>query len=390
MYKLDELHDRSNNQSIKWGMVEELFGAKDILPLWVADMDFKTAPPIIEALSERVEEGIYGYTKPEESYFNSFINWCRNRHQWEIDLKELLYSPGVVPALIFTIESLTEKNDRILIQTPVYGPFARSINDHHRRVVENPLLCDNGYYTMDFDHMEAQFQEGVKVMIFCSPHNPVGRVWQEHELLQLTKLIEKYDILVISDEIHSDLILKGYKHTPLASFESIKNKVITCMAPSKTFNLAGLQSSIIHTYNQDYLDQLKITYEKMDMKINNCFGQVAFEAAYNHGQPWLEAVLSYIEDNIDYCIDYINNHIEGISVRKPEGTYLLWLDCRSLNMSHEALKTFMAEKAKVGLTDGGFFGDLGEGYMRLNVATPRANIVEGLRRISDAVKAMGD
>lgn len=388
-YNFDEYRERRNSDAVKMDFVEVMFGSKDVLPMWVADMDFRTAQPIIDALSERVNHGIYGYTSLSDGYYQSFIDWVKRRHDWTVEKDWLIYSPGVVPTLIYAVQTLTEVGDKIVIQSPVYGPFKGAIENHGRVLVDNPLKCDNGQYQMDFDDLEETFKSGVKAMIFCNPHNPVGRVWTKEELSQLKDLIVKYNVYLISDEIHSDLTLKGHKHIAIASLdEELAKRTITCMAPSKTFNLAGLQSSIVVVSNPELKARLRESYEKMDMNLNNCFGQVAFEAAYNHGEEWLEQLLDYIENNMDFVVDYIETNIPEIKVYKPEGTYLMWFDFRALGMTHEALKAFLNEKAKVGMTGGDFFGKTGEGFMRYNVATTRERVKQGLKQIEAAIKEL--
>ena len=388
-YNFDEKHDRSNNQSIKYEFIEENFGSKDVIPMWVADMDFKTAQPIIDALQERVLQGIYGYTAFTDGYFNSFINWVSKRHDWDVSRESLIYSPGVVPSLIYSIKALTEPGDSIIIQSPVYGPFRFSIENHDRKVVYNPLRLTDGIYRMDFEDLMNKIDQGAKTMIFCNPHNPIGKVWLREDLETLAKILVEKDVTLISDEIHSDLIFKGHKHIPMASInDEMKNRTITCMAPSKTFNLAGLQSSIIVVSNSEIKAKLDEMFDSMDMKHNNCFGQVAFEAAYNEGEEWLEQALEYIEANADYVNAYVKEHLHEIKTYKPEGTYLMWLDCRALGMTQEMLEKFMASHAKVGLTSGTFFGEEGKGFMRINLATPKETVEKGMHQIENAVRQL--
>lgn len=388
-FNFDEKHDRTNNQSLKWGMMEDVFGREDLLPLWVADMDFKTSDHIVQALSNRVAEGIYGYTVRVDSYYEAFTNWVKRRHGWSVKNEDIIYSPGVVPSLVFMIQALTNEGDALIVQPPVYGPFKRSIVDHKREVLNNPMILKDGHYTLDYDNLEKQIDAGGKVLIFCNPQNPVGRVWKKDELEKLAEIVVRKKIIVISDEIHSDLMLSGQKHIPLASLnDDIKSRTITCMSPSKTFNLAGLQSSVIVVSDDDLKMKVNKIFEVMDMKINNCFGQVAFEAAYNHGEEWLSELLDYIEDNMNYVINYFEEHLHEITIRKPEGTYLLWMDCRALGFTHHQLTEFMIDKAGLALTDGTFFGEEGEGFMRMNVACPRSTLEQAMKQLSSAIKHM--
>lgn len=387
-YNFDKVHDRSKNQSVKWDALKEVFGAADILPMWVADMDFVTAEPVVNALVSRANEGIFGYTMEVDNYKQSIIDWCSKRHEWDIKRDCLIYSPGVVPTLSLCIRLFTEVSDKVIIQPPVYGPFERVVKDNGRELVFNMLKKDDsGYYTMDFEDLESKFKEGTRTMILCNPHNPIGRVWSKKELVKLAELVVKYDVLVISDEIHSDLVLKGNKHIPLASIsKEVSNNIITCMAPTKTFNLAGVQTSFIVVEDKEKHNLLLQGFEHIDITRNNCFGQVASIAAYEDGEEWLEQMLDYIEGNIDVLIDYVNKNIPEIKVRKPEGTYLIWLDLTSLEMNNDKLKDFMVKKAKIALTDGAFFGLGGDGYMRFNVATPREKVIQGIKQIEEAIK----
>lgn len=386
-YNFDEYHERKSTHAIKECYLKESFGREDLLSMWVADMDFKTAEPIIKALEKRVLHGIYGYTAIHDGYYDAFVQWVDRRHQWCIEKEWLIYSPGVVPTLIFSIQAVTEVGDKIVIQSPVYGPFRKSIEDHDRQVVYNPLVFKEGRYQMDFEGLENLFKKGAKAMILCNPHNPVGRVWQLEELEKLTELLLVYDVYLISDEIHSDLILKGHKHIPIASMnENIRKRTITCMAPSKTFNLAGLQSSIVVVADEGLRNKLKVAYGKMDIHINNCFGQVAFETAYNEGEPWLNQLLDYIEANMDFAVAYIEDNIPEVKAYKPEGTYLMWLDFRNLNMNNDELNEFLINKAKVALNNGITFGEEGCCFVRLNLATTREKVEKSLQQIALAIK----
>ena len=386
-YNFDEIHDRSNNQSVKWDALEDVFGSSDLLPMWVADMDFKTADPIIAALKERLEQGIYGYTVEVNDYKQSIVDWCKKRHDWNIKTEWLMYSPGVVPSIAFAIQNFTNENDKVIIQPPVYGPFEINVLNNDRKVLLNPLIKDEtGYYTMDFEDFEKKIDEGGKLFILCNPHNPIGRVWTKKELEKLAEIVVRRNIKVISDEIHSDIILKGYKHIPFASISSEAERLtITLMAPTKTFNLAGIQTSVIIASEKEDFDKLEKAFDKIDITRNNCFGQVASIASYRKGEEWLEQLLEYVEGNIDFLVDYVKKNIPDVKVTKPEGTYLVWLDFNCLGYDNEELQNFMIKKAKIALTDGDFFGYGGEGFMRFNVATPREKVEEGIRRISEAI-----
>lgn len=387
-YNFDLVQNRSDNEAIKWEALEDFYGSKDLLPLWVADMDFKTSDEIISSINLRANQGIYGYTALNDDYFNAYIKWVKKSHDMTVKSEELIYSPGVVMSLILIIRALTSVGERILIQTPVYGPFKRSIEEHQRTVVYNPLIENDGDYQMDFKHLESSFKSGIKMMILCNPHNPMGRVWSYETLTRLSELVQKYHVTVISDEIHSDLILKGYKHNPLVMFKMIEMQVITLMSPSKTFNLAGLQSSIVLVKAPAMRELIQAKFEQFDVKINNCFGQVAFKAAYNYGRPWLDEALEYIENNMDYVVAFIKKHLHEIKVTKPQGTYLLWLDCRHLGFNQKQLDEFMVHNAKLALTTGAFFGEEGHGFMRMNVACSRLVLEKAMAGLHHAIQAL--
>jgi len=388
-YNFDEHHDRSENQAIKLEFLEPMFGEKELLPMWVADMDFPAAQPILDALKERLEQGIFGYTALSDTYYNAFVKWVDRRHNWSIKKDHLIYSPGVVPSLIFSVLTMTNPGDKVIIQTPVYGPFKSTVENHGRQVVLNPLNKTQEGYKMDLEDLKSKIDDQTKMILFCNPHNPVGKVWSKEDLQGLAELVVEHDLVLVSDEIHSDLILKGHKHFPIASFnKEIASRTITCMAPTKTFNLAGLQTSVLVVENDEMREKLKHQFEIMDLKINNCFGQVAFEAAYDHGEEWLDQLLDYIEGNIDFSMDYIEKNIPEISVSKPEGTYLMWFDMSSLNLTHKELMDFVVKEAKLAMTSGDFFGQEGRGYMRYNVATTRAKVKKGLEQLETAIKRL--
>lgn len=386
-YNFDCIIDRSNNFSAKWSEMEKKYGSNDLLPMWVADMDFKTAPCIVDAIRERLDQEIYGYTTRPDSYNESIVNWVKKRHDWDIKSEWLIYSPGVIPSISLLIQQLTKEGDKIIIQQPVYSPFANVVKDNNRELVVNSLKKDeNGRYVMDYEDLESKIDKNVKLFILCNPHNPVGRVWEKEELIKLGEICLKNDIKVISDEIHSDIIFKSYKHTPFASIsEAFAKNSITCIAPTKTFNIAGLQTSVVVLPNEDDYKLLDKAFTTIDIKRNNCFSLVASQAAYNHGEEWLEELLEYIEGNIDFLIDYLKTNIPQVKVVKPEGTYLVWLDFSDLGLDDDDLSHLIKEKAKVALNNGLAFGVEGKGYQRINLACPRSMVKESLERIKKAV-----
>lgn len=386
----DELYERRNTRSVKWDMLKEVFQSEDVLPMWVADMDFKAPDEVNNALAKRAQHGIYGYTVIDDDVSDSIINWLQKRHGWTIDKTWLSYSPGVVTSLHMAVQAFTEPNDKILIQTPVYTPFYNIISEHNREVVKNPLINKDNYYTIDFDDFEEKLKGGVKAFILCSPHNPVGRVWKKQELEKIAKLCLKYNVMIFSDEIHSDLTFPGERHIPIASLsEEIADQTITCMAPSKTFNLAGLDASYVITTDKDKRKKLEATFSKQGLhNMLNTMGNTALEAAYTHGEAWLDELVALLKNHTDYVTEMFAKHTPQLKVVQSEGTYLLWVDCSELGMNSEELNTFMIEKARVGLNAGVSYGEEGEKYMRINIACPRATLEEGVDRIIKAVKSL--
>ena len=388
-FNFDRIIDRTNNFSAKWSEMNKNFGTNNLLPMWVADMDFLTAPCVMEALKDRLEQGIFGYTTRPSSYNESIVNWLDNRFSWKINQEWLMFSPAVITSISLLIQNLTQKNDKIMIQEPVYSPFHNIVESNERNLVISPLVkLDDGSYVMDYEDIEAKIKD-VKVFILCNPHNPVGRVWTREELTRLGEICLKHNVLVISDEIHSDIILKNHKHTPFASIsKEFSENTITCMAPTKTFNLAGLQSSFLVISNPYYYEVMDKAFSILDIKRNNAFSLVATEAAYNYGEDWLYELIKYIEDNVDFAIDYIKNHIPQLKVKKPEGTYLLWVDFSNLNVDKKDLKNALINKGRIALSDGSSFGIGGDGYYRINLACPRSMVLEGLKRIEFAIKSL--
>ena len=388
-FNFDKIIDRTNNFSAKWSEMNKNFGTNNLLPMWVADMDFLTAPCVMEALKDRLEQGIFGYTTRPSSYNESIVNWLDNRFSWKINQEWLMFSPAVITSISLLIQNLTQKNDKIMIQEPVYSPFHSIVESNERNLVISPLVkLDDGSYVMDYEDIEAKIKD-VKIFILCNPHNPVGRVWTSEELTRLGEIFLKHNVLVISDEIHSDIILKNHKHTPFASIsKEFRENTITCMAPTKTFNLAGLQSSFLVISNPYYYEVMDKAFSILDIKRNNAFSLVATEAAYNYGEDWLYELIKYIEDNVDFAIDYIKNYMPQLKVKKPEGTYLLWVDFSNLNVDKKDLKNALINKGRIALSDGSSFGIGGDGYYRINLACPRSMVLEGLKRIEFAINSL--
>ncbi|WP_036222519.1 MalY/PatB family protein [Mesoaciditoga lauensis] len=387
-YNFDEYVERRNTKSVKWDGMKEVFGTEDALSMWVADMDFLSPPEVVNALIERAKHGVYGYTLKDEGFYNSFINWIKKRHNWEIERKWIVATPGVVSAISLAILAFTKPSDEIILQPPVYYPFFRVVSGLGRKIVYNPLKFENGKYTMDFDDLERKINGKTKMLILCSPQNPTGRVWTEEELSKLGNICKRNDILIASDEIHADIVYKEYKHTPIASLSDFANNTITFMAPSKTFNVAGLNTAMTIIQNEELLKSFSMMLENMGLGIGNVFGITASQAAYENGEEWLEALLDYLKENLEFLKLFVAERMPQVKIVEPEGTYLVWLDFRSLNMSDEELRTFMLEKAKVALDDGYIFGPGGSGFQRINIATPRKLLKEGLERMEKALNSL--
>ncbi|TCP31279.1 cystathionine beta-lyase [Scopulibacillus darangshiensis] len=379
--------ERFNTASVKWDETENLFGDKDILPMWVADMDFRIPDEVVEALKNRAEHGIFGYTTRSESYLNAVVDWMKERHQWDVKKEWLCHSPGVVTGLSLIVDAFTKPGDKVVIQPPVYYPFTKVVLKHGRDLVFNPLKFEDNRYTMDFDDLERKLDPDVKLLILCSPHNPVGRVWTKEELTRLGEICLKHGGIVVSDEIHFDLVFKEHQHVPFATIsEAFANNAIVCTAPSKTFNLASLQTSNIIIPNDGLRETYTAQLEKYSLGMPNAMGMVAAEAAYRYGEEWLDQCIDYVKENLDFMTDYISKNIPKIKVIQPEGTYLAWLDCRLLDLEEKKQEELMLKKAKVAFDEGYIFGQGGTGFTRINLACPRSILVEGLKRLEQAVK----
>ncbi|WP_457558133.1 MalY/PatB family protein [Candidatus Harpocratesius sp.] len=388
---LNKIHDRKNTDSIKWNskLLNEWFHVKDVLPLWVADMDFRVPEAVIEAIKDRAEHGIFGYSFADDSYYQAVINWFDQNHNWKIKKNWILITPGVVPAINMLIQTFSRPGDQIIIQEPVYYPFKEGILANGRRPLINELKIVNGRYEMDFEDLEKKIQKKrVKMLILCSPHNPVGRVWSREELKTLGDLCLKNNILVISDEIHCDLIFSSHSHIPFASICSeFAENSITCTAASKTFNIAGLQASNIIIPNSSLRNEFKTTLQALGLSGGaNIFGMLAIKTAYNKGKEWLKNVLSYIYQNYLFLKEFFSKYLFEAFVFPLEGTYLVWVDFRSLGITSKELDVLLKHQAKVLLDDGGMFGECGQGFQRFNIACPRLVLEETLNRIVNAVR----
>lgn len=378
MFNFDEVIQRRGTKSAKWD------ARPNVLPLWVADMDFLVPEAITEAIIERAKHGIYGYTLPPAEYYQAIIDWVQRRHGWTIKKEWIVFSPGVVPALATSVKAFSQPGDKVLIQPPVYYPFYSSIENNGRRVVGNSLVYKDDHYSINFEDLaEKASDPRVKVMILCNPHNPVGRVFTEDELRKLSQICLDNNVLLVSDEIHCDLIHKGHKHIPLASLdEKFAANSITCMAPSKTFNLAGLQTSFIIIPD----DKIRASFQAANpVSGGNLFGVEAVIAGFTKGEPWLEAVMDYVAGNLQFLKDYAAEHIPGMKVIEPEGTYLVWVDCSKVTKDPKHLDDLILNKAKVWLDDGCMFGPGGECFQRINLACPRSILEEALEKMAEVL-----
>ncbi|UCF55975.1 MAG: PatB family C-S lyase [Deltaproteobacteria bacterium] len=389
VYDFDTIIDRTSKNSVKWTLMKRVTGLDDLIPLWVADMDFTAPPEVVEALKERAAHPIYGYTVPTEGYYNGLINWMDKRHGWSgVEKDWILYTPGVVAGFSIAIQAYSQPGDKVVIQPPVYYPFKRQILGTGRQVVENPLKIVDGYYEMDFEDLAEKIDERTRMIILCSPHNPVSRVWKREELEKLVEVCEEKDILIVSDEIHNDLILGEIKHTPTATIsEEAFQRTITLVAPSKTFNLAGLTNANAIIPNKKLREAFRSQASKGSGH-NNIFGMVAQDAAYNKGEAWLEELLTYLRGNLKYLEEFIAKKIPGLELFPLEGTYLAWVDCTSLGMNDEELNEFMLKKAKLWLDEGTLFGTGGSMFMRINLACPRSLLKQALENLEKAVNQL--
>ena len=387
-YDFDRIIERRNTSSVKWDLADDIFGGRDLLPMWVADMDFTSPPAVIDALRERANHGIFGYTAASESYYKSVIDWMRRRHGWDIRKEWIHFTPGVVPALGLLLQTYARSGDEIIVQRPVYYPFMRVIKDCGCQVVNNPLLYENGRYCMDMDDLERKIKRRkVRAVILCSPHNPVGRVWTHEELHSFLRICVERNILVISDEIHGDLMLGGRTFIPLASLcdDSMMRKVITCTSPSKTFNLAGLHAANIIIPDEYLSREFRTTLEKNGIQGPNAFGAVACEAAYNGGDEWLDELLLYLKGNLDFMRKFIIERIPYVRMVEPEGTYLVWLHFQSLDVEADEIMRLLVRDGGIALDPGTLFGREGTGFMRINIGCPRSILADAMQRIERVI-----
>lgn len=383
----DTVPNRRGTNCFKYDFAREMGMPEDVLPLWVADMDFPTAPAVLERLHALAEHGIFGYTGVKDAYFSAVHNWYAQRFGWETQRSWLVTTPGVVFAIAIAIRAFTQKGDAILIQQPVYYPFANKVTENDRQLVVNPLVLKNGRYEMDFADMERKIVDyHVKMLLLCSPHNPVGRVWTKEELLRVGEICQKHGVLVVSDEIHADFTYAGHTHRVFASVKSeFADFTITCTAPSKTFNLAGLQNSNIFIPNRQLRHAYKKELSACGCGGTNCMGMAACQAAYEAGADWLEQLKQYLAGNLAYIRQFLREKLPEIALIEPEGTYLVWLDLRKLGLTEQQQRQLIVQDAKLWLDTGTLFGQGGEGFERINIACPRTTIEQAMQRLEHAV-----
>jgi cystathionine beta-lyase len=385
-HNFDEIVNRKGTNSYKYDLRKKIFGTDDVYPLWVADTEFKAPDFILNPIRERLDHGILGYTLTDKGYYQSIIDWQDKCHGWQVKSNWIKYSPGVVPSLFASVLAFTNPGDKVIIQTPVYHPFYYAIQDTGRHILKNPLILKDGRYYMDLDDLKSKIDEQTKLIFICNPHNPTSSVWKRKELEDICEICLKNNIIIISDEIHSDIVHKPYKHIPTASLsEEISDRTITLMAPSKTFNIAGLNSSYIISSNEKILKQLNFYFEGLHIG-PNIFALEATKAAYNNGYDWLQQLLQYYAANIKVVKEFLSNRLPKIGLIDPEGTFLLWLDFRKYGLSQADLNKIIVEKAKIGLSDGTTFGIEGIGFQRLNIGCPTKLLTEALFALEGAFK----
>jgi len=386
-FDFDREIPRAGTSCLKYDGREAYFGNGDVIPLWVADMDFAAPEAVTQALVQRASHPVYGYTLHPESMFEALISWLRRRHGWDIQREWIVMCPGVVPSLHAAVLAFTQPGDAVIVQPPVYAPFFSAVQTIGRCLVQNPLRLVNGRYTMDLDHLEQCAAGGARLLLLCSPHNPVGRVWNKQELVEVINIARRHGLTILSDEIHADLVYPGNRHAVLATLAESGDKVITAIAPSKTFNIPGLALSALIVTDPEQRAAIHKAFDLLHVGTFNPFSIAAFEAAYDKGEPWLVSLLDYLNGTRDLVRSFLVEHLPGIHMIEPEGTYLLWLDCRELGMDDRQLRNFFIQQAKVGLNPGTLFGEGGSGFMRMNIGAPRQIVAMALEQIQRAFES---
>ncbi|HPS10170.1 MAG TPA: PatB family C-S lyase [Paludibacteraceae bacterium] len=387
-YNFDELIDRRNTGAVKTDLCKKMFGTNDLIPLWVADMDFRTPDFIIDAINNRCKHPILGYTVPDEEYFNSIIRWIDARHGWKLERSWLGFLPGIVPGLAFAVNALTQTGDQIIIQPPVYPPFIQVPSKNGRELIYNPLKVVEGRFEMDLKDLEYKITDRTRMFILCNPHNPGGRTWDADTLIKVAEICHKHGVLVVSDEIHSDMALPGNVHTPFASVSELaEQNSITYMAPSKTFNMAGLVSSSYIIPNSEIRKKFSDFMDNSELANGNIFAYVAAQAAYEKGTEWLSEMISYIQGNVDYIVEFLEKNIPQIKPMIPQASFLIWLDCAGLEMNSHQLQEFMVKEARLGLNKGTTFGPGGEQHLRLNIGCSREVLKQAMEQLKSAINS---
>jgi len=387
-YDFDEVIDRKNTDSLKYDFGKERMGREDLIPLWVADMDFRLPDEILSDLTDRVNHGIFGYTDPKEKYFAALEKWLENNHGLKIKKEWNIVTPGVVFGIALAIKAFTNPGDAVLIQQPVYYPFSEAITDNNRKLVNNSLVYKNGRYEIDFADFEKKIvEEKVKLFILCSPHNPVGRVWKESELSRIADICIAHNVIVVEDAIHADFVYEGHKYIPIVNVnEKIKDLLVICTSPSKTFNIAGLQVSNILIPDDDLRRRFKKEEDAVGYSQGNVLGMLACQSVYEKGFEWYTQLKDYLKSNLDFVREYLKENIPEIKLVEPEGTYLIWLDCEGLNLCHRELENLIVNEAHLWLDSGIIFGKESAMFERINIACPRKILEKALFQLSEAVK----
>ena len=380
-FNFDTSISRIGTASEKWDGAADHFGRADVTPLWVADMDFAAPPAVTAALAARAQHPVYGYTLATDAVYDSLITWLQRQYGWRVERDWIVLVPGVVASIYAAVQALTRDDQGVIVQPPVYAPFFNAVASQGRHLLENPLRLINGRYHLDFEHLEACAAQGAKLLLFCSPHNPVGRVWQRAELNELLRIARQYQLTLFADEIHADLVYPEFKHTPLATLAGADDVILTAVSPSKTFNIAGLGLSALIMPDPAQRQKITQVFTARQACTTNPFSLAAFTAAYQQGAEWRDALLLYLRDSRDAVMQYITDYLPGIHPIAPEGTYLLWLDCRELGLSDTGLQAFFVQQCQVGMSPGSIYGLGGSGFMRLNLASPRALLMQALTRI---------
>lgn len=389
IYNFDRVVNRQDSDCEKWGNTLSIFGSQDILPLWIADMDFPCAEPIIKAIHKRTEHGIFGYYLRENCYWQSVQRWIEQRSGWWVDTDWMCHSPGVVAGVAFAILGNTDKGDGVLIQQPVYHPFANIININERKVINSPLLHTQSGYVIDFDDFEQKASQA-KLFILCNPHNPSGRAFTKDELLKMGEICLRHNVTIVSDEIHADFVYRPNHHTHIASLSpELAASTITLVAPSKSFNIAGFCTAVAIIENKKLRESYYHEMMKIHIDNSNICGAVALQAAYNECGEWLDQVMVYLERNIDFVIDFLRTNIPSVKCHKPEATFLLWLDFREWGLTEAELDDFMINKAHLGMNHGSMFGAEGTCFQRMNIGAPRSTIEKAMNQLLNAARDEG-